>query len=127
MTPGPRGWSVLFCAGLLAFAFYASGTGAQHLGHPPEEMEIHERFYSNWMMPDNPTISCCHKQDCHPAQSRFIDGHWEARWTDDDMWMAIPPYKVEQSRDSPDGRAHMCGRRVGNGVTVYCFVRGGGV
>lgn len=123
MTPGPRGWSVLFALAALAFAFYASGTGA----HSPEEMALHEQFYSTWMMPDAPWASCCHNRDCHPAASRFVNGHWEARWADTEQWSPIPPNKVEQNRESPDGRSHMCGRQVGTGVTVYCFVRGGGV
>lgn len=94
--------------------------------HPAEEMEIHERFYSNWMMPDAHDVSCCDKRDCHPAASRFVDGHWQARWKPEEDWHNIPPQKVEKDRESPDGRSHMCGRRWLGGFTVFCFVAGSG-
>lgn len=99
--------------------------------HPPEHMALHERFYSTWMQPDHPQISCCHNEDCRPAQSRqAADGHWQARWTDDMPWVTIPPEKVDQVRETPDGLAHMCGRYYATppaGFYVFCFVRGGGV
>jgi hypothetical protein len=94
------------------------------------EAHTHEgaagRFYQTWMMPDAPRVSCCHNEDCAPAASRFVDGHWEARWKDEDEWVAIPAGKVEKERDTPDGRSHMCGRRGFGGFNVFCFVPGGG-
>jgi hypothetical protein len=85
------------------------------------------RFYQSWFMPDAPHVSCCHDEDCAPAASRFVDGHWEARWKDEDDWTPIPAGKVEVVRETPDGRSHMCGRRYLGSVMVFCFVRGGGV
>jgi hypothetical protein len=100
----------------------------EHHGHPPQDQTIHEKFYSNWMMPDSPHISCCHNEDCFPAQSKFVDGSWYARKTNDDDWILIPPNKIEQNRDSPDGRSHLCGRHASSGdFMVFCFARGGGV
>jgi len=31
---------------------------------------LHEMFYSTWMMPDHPNVSCCNKQDCYPTEAR---------------------------------------------------------
>lgn len=119
LFPGPRGWLVLFLLAMGAASCLAA-EGHTHAGAAG-------RFYSTWMMPDAPKVSCCHDEDCAPSQSRFVDGHWEARWRDEDEWTPIPPGKVEVNRDTPDGRSHMCGRRSGGDITVYCFVRGGGV
>src|SRR5438034_650 len=99
----------------------ARAADAPHPGHDATH------FYGTWMQPDAPHVSCCHDQDCAPAASRYVDGHWEARWSDDDEWVVIPHHKVDETRDTPDGRAHMCGRRVVlGGFSVFCFIRGGG-
>lgn len=94
-----------------------------------EEGHTHEgvlgRFYSTWMMPDAPKVSCCSDQDCSPAASRFVNNRWEAQRNG--LWYSVPPNKVEQNRDSPDGRSHLCGRPGYSGeFTVFCFVRGQG-
>ncbi len=120
---------------LLAFLLVVSPAFAQHR---PQDMEIHERFYQTWMQPDRPDYSCCSKQDCQPAPSKYENGKWYARWEDwpKDVWVTIPENKIEQVRDNPDGRSHMCGRwRFGDGAVkvdpdnnflVFCFIRGGG-
>lgn len=92
----------------------------------PHPRDIHARFYSSWMMPDNPTLSCCHDQDCSPAASKFEHGRWLARRSDAEPWIPIPEAKIERNRDSPDGRSHLCGRRSLTEFTVFCFVRGSG-
>jgi hypothetical protein len=95
--------------------------------HRPQDMAMHERFYSTWMQPDHRDISCCHNQDCKPAASKFQFGHWWAKQEKDNEWVPIPDGKVEQERDSPDGRSHLCMRRNRIGqYSVYCFVRGAG-
>lgn len=83
------------------------------------------RFYQSWMMPDSPKTSCCHDQDCSPAASRIVNGRWEAQR--DGAWISVPNQKIEQNRDSPDGRSHLCGRPAyGGGFSVFCFVAGNG-
>lgn len=94
-----------------------------------EERHTHEgalgKFYSTWTMPDAPDVSCCHDKDCSPAASRFVNNHWEAERGG--RWYPIPPNKIEQKRDSPDGRSHLCGRPGYSGeFTVFCFARGNG-
>ncbi|WOH48196.1 hypothetical protein [Bradyrhizobium sp. sBnM-33] len=79
---------------------------AQEHRHRPQDQAIHERFYSNWMMPDNRTVSCCDNGDCSPAESRLEDGHWIARKVGGDgYWTTIPPEKIEHDRESPDGQS----------------------
>jgi hypothetical protein len=119
--------AVFVMTALIIFLYSVKISVAQEHHHPPQDQEIHERFYSTWMMPDAPHVSCCHNEDCKPTSSRFIDGHWEARWSEDMDWVSIPASKVEQNRDTPDGRSHMCGRQYGtNDFSVFCFIAGAG-
>jgi len=85
------------------------------------------------MMPDNRTVPCCNNQDCSPAESRVEDGNWVARKVGSDgSWTVVPPAKVEHDRESPDGRSHLCSRRIdwpwtlklGFGDSVFCFIPG---
>lgn len=124
MTPGRRGWIVLAIGALLALnacAHPVFAADAPHAAHGADH------FYATWMQPDAPWVSCCHNDDCAPAQARLVDGHWEARWTDADEWVRIPDEKVERARDMPDGQAHLCGRRSRLGeFMVFCFGTGAG-
>lgn len=95
-----------------------------HTGHPSQDQAIHEQFYSNWMMPDHPTSSCCNDRDCAPVSQvrQTDDGRWQAKRESDGVWLTIPAEKIEWNRDSPDGRSHMCSM----GTTVFCFILGSG-
>lgn len=118
MTPGKRGWVVLFCiAALFSTVVFA---------HDHAALGAAGKFYQTWMMPNAPHVSCCHDDDCAASQARFINGTWEARWTDNDAWVHIPHEKIERVKDTPDGRAHLCGRRGPLGFNVFCFVVGSG-
>lgn len=114
---------LLFALGCWAFA-------DEPHKHRPQDLDLHHRFYNTWKMPDNRAISCCNDQDCAPAEARQKpDGSWEARQEGDTgNFTPVPPKKVEQDRDSPDGRSHLCGRRlgIGNEMYVYCFIAGAG-
>jgi hypothetical protein len=113
---------------LLYSVRFTPSYGQEHHGHPPQDMEIHRKFYSNWMMPDNRAVSCCHDEDCFPAFAKNVNGNWYARKTEEDEWTKIPASKVEYDRDTPDGRSHLCGRKYGfnggNYFTVFCFIAG---
>jgi hypothetical protein len=112
--------------GLFAGVPIGSQASAQEHHHPPQDAALHEKFYSTWMMPDAPRTSCCHNEDCAPAASRFVNGRWEARREQDENWTLIPESKIEMNRDSPDGRSHLCGRKLLGGFAVFCFIRGNG-
>jgi hypothetical protein len=81
------------------------------------------KFYETWMRPDQPASSCCNRHDCDTAVDvKQVDGRWWARKKNGGPLMSIPPEKVEQGRDSPDGQSHLCSI----GSTVLCFLPGGG-
>jgi hypothetical protein len=101
---------------------------AQAHHHPPADIPIHEKFYSTWRMPDRPTSSCCNNRDCYPTEVRFRGGFWEAKRREDGVYVRIPWEKVEQHRDNPDGRSHVCMPPPASyrNDEVYCFSLGGG-
>jgi len=105
--------------------------GQGHAGrshHPPQDQLLHEKFYSTWRMPDHPSVSCCNDADCYPTDIKYVDGNIYARRREDGQYIAVPPEKVEQNRDNPDGRNHLCAPPP-NGPhpadTVFCFALGG--
>lgn len=51
-----------------------TGDGAVHRQHPPQDQALHEKFYSTWHMPDNPSLSCCNSADCYQTDIQCIDG-----------------------------------------------------
>lgn len=115
------------CLTILLFLWLTYGAwGQSH--HPPEDEEIHKRFYATWFMPDDPHKSCCSDQDCYPTTIRYSGSQLYARRREDGAWMIVPPSKIERNRDNPDGRNHVCAlppnhSRAG---TVLCFILGTG-
>lgn len=116
---------VMMSAGLLFGAVRAS---AQHR-HPPQDEPIHEKFYSTWMRPDNPNLSCCSQHDCYPTEARNEGGVWFAKRREDGKWLRVPPEKVEKNRDNPDGRSHLCAPRPERAYSadIFCFTAGSGI
>jgi hypothetical protein len=115
----------LIFAGLLFLGIGAAVAQEHH--HPQQDQEIHEKFYSTWMMPDNRNVSCCHNEDCAPAESKYEDGQWLARKVGDTgNFTPIPPQKIERDRDTPDGRSHLCSRSAWPGMSIFCFIPGAG-
>ncbi|OPY96852.1 hypothetical protein A5906_00610 [Bradyrhizobium sacchari] len=98
-----------------------------HRHHPPQDQQLHEKFYSNWRMPDNPVLSCCNNADCYPTEIRYDEGRIYARRREDGKYILIPSQKVERHRDNPDGRNHICAPPPSASLvdTVYCFALGG--
>jgi hypothetical protein len=97
---------------------------AQEHRHPTEILTgATALFYETWMRPDMPTVSCCNLSDCAVvSEVRRLGNRWQARRKSDGAWLSIPPEKIEERRDSPDGQSHMCSV----GVNVFCFIAGGG-
>jgi hypothetical protein len=108
-----------------------SPAAAQHHNHPPQDTDLHEKFYSTWYMPDNPIRSCCNKADCYPTEIKMVGTSIYARRREDGKYILVPAHKVEQNRDNPDGRNHICApppSAIGCPPdTVFCFSLGGGI
>jgi hypothetical protein len=81
-----RGVVVFTLAGLL---FPAARSSAQHQ-HPPQDEPIHEKFYSTWMQPDKPNLSCCGQHDCYPTEARNEGGLWFAQRREDRSVASCP-------------------------------------
>lgn len=117
-------WGVVMIAGM------AISCSQEH-SHPPQDQEIHDRFYEGWMVPPKRESSCCNKQDCYPTEFKSVGGTWFALRREDGEWIPIPAAVLEDNtldpRDSPDGRNHVCMQAPGSSNRVYCAVRGGGM
>jgi hypothetical protein len=123
---------VALALALLVFAAYLqlSQAQAEEHSHPAADVPIHEKFYSSWMMPDKPDRSCCNQRDCYPTEVRYREGFWEARRREDGEYVRVPWEKVEQNRDNPDGRNHVCMPPPSLGYykdEVFCFALGSGI
>jgi len=114
---------------LIALLALTTAALAQERHHPAADIPIHEKFYSTWYMPDEPTKSCCNKMDCYPTEIRFVGGSIFAKRREDGRWLKIPANKVERNRDNPDGRNHLCAPMPSQAYpddTVFCFALGTG-
>ena len=116
-------------AASLILVLRGQAVAQEHREHPAADLPLHEKFYSTWYMPDEPTRSCCNKADCYPTQVKFHDGQWWAMRREDGKYIPIPWKKVEVHRNNPDGRNHLCApppspHQPPN--AVYCFALGGG-
>jgi hypothetical protein len=84
-------WSCCLLASLPLQA--QEGKGHATLHHPPQDQWLHEKFYSTWRMPDNPSASCCNDADCYPTEIQYIDGTSNAKRREDGKYILIPPEK----------------------------------
>ena len=57
------------------------GDAARH--HRTQDQWLHEKFYSTWHLPDNPSASCCNDADCCPTEIKLIDGKIYAKRRED--------------------------------------------
>lgn len=114
---------------VLALLAITTAAYPQEHKHPPADVPLHEKFYSTWYMPDQPTKSCCNKADCYPTEVQFKDGAIFAKRREDGRWLKIPANKLERNRDNPDGRNHLCAPMPSQAYpddTVFCFALGTG-
>jgi hypothetical protein len=119
---------VLFGVGMiLAPLAFASPSLTQH-HHPPEDADLHEKFYRTWRMSEH-DWSCCDNGDCYPTEARIVGGAILAKRREDGKFIAVPPEKVDRKRDNPGGRNHICApppTATYPPDTVFCFMLGTG-
>lgn len=121
---------VLWCIGLVVVY-------AQEHKHPPQDVAIHEQFYSTWLRPQlraadgSRRHECCDKKDCYPTQFKNVGGTWFALRREDGVWWPIDETIMEHTQtdpeESPDGQNHVCmSEPVLGSSHVYCAVLGSG-
>jgi hypothetical protein len=61
-------WSCFCCLSATRAQAQEAGQGRAALHHhPPQDQLRHEKSYSTWHMPDNPSASCCNEADGYPT------------------------------------------------------------
>jgi hypothetical protein len=89
-------WICCLLAGLPLQAQEDEGRATLH--HPPQDQWLHEKFYSTWHMPDNPSASCCNDADCYPTEIQYIDGNIYAKRREDGKYILMmegePPFTL---------------------------------
>ena len=99
-----------FNAALAALVLAVVLTAAPARAHDP---------YSEWRVPNNPSVSCCHGNDCRPTRAYFgDDGLWWAH--DGRAYVPVPPERLLPKDLAKDGRSHIC-EKAG---WIYCFSPG---
>jgi hypothetical protein len=78
---------------LFAASFSAAANAQEHRTHPATDLPLHEKFYSTWYMPNQPTRSCCNEADCYPTEVRVQEDNIYARRREDGKRLRIPPQK----------------------------------
>jgi hypothetical protein len=122
-------YRAFFFFACLSVSLPAKAQDHSHHNHPPQDVALHEKFYSTWYMPDNPAKSCCNKQDCYPTEIKYVGTTIFAKRREDGAWIVVPPQKIERNRDNPDGRNHVCMPPPNHSQagSVFCFALGGGI
>jgi len=105
---------------------------AQEHHHPPQDVSLHEKFYTTWFMLAERLSSCCSMKDCYPVQVRHENGQLYFLRREDQKWVLVPAEIIEQNapqpRESPDGLSHVCAPPPGTsrGDIAFCFTYGSG-
>lgn len=133
-----RGDKAILILAAVILALLVSFVKADEHHHPAEDAAIHETFYKDWTRPNEPKVGCCNKEDCFPTKFKNYGGTWYAlvnHGNEDDVeaWVPIPLERFEHNRlagpprDNPDGRNHVCLRKVGETYYVFCAIFGAGL
>ena len=74
---------------------------------PPQEQFLHENFYLNWGMPENPSVSCCNDADCYSGRNQIRRRQLQSRRRESGKYVPVPAEMVERNRGNPEGRHHL--------------------
>jgi len=128
-------WKVLIAAVVVIVLLTVAITRA--LSHDHDHPE-HDQWYETLMMPDNPSVRCCGKDDEYRCDAFVRDGQTWCRVTDDRVnprrppvaigtEILIPPHKYKYNQGNPTGHTLVFGKPQGDDFYVYCFVQGTGI
>jgi hypothetical protein len=109
-------------------ALSATGLAAQTRGG-------HDAFHSWYQGLKSPEgDSCCNEKDCHPVDSRHVEGapgEWILEIRIGGRWVPVPPQRI-LPQSSPDGGVHACYSdpapfmtETTPGLVIRCVVTGG--
>jgi hypothetical protein len=110
---------------------------AYALAHDHDRPELNQ-WYETLMMPDNPSVRCCGKDDEYRCDAFVRDGETWCRVTDDRVVpnrpvvvvgteILIPRHKYKFDQGNPTGHTLVFGKPSGGDFYVYCFVQGTGI
>jgi hypothetical protein len=131
-------WLALLTTCLVALIIFLGFSAAKLWAHDHEHPE-HDQWYQTLMMPDQPSVRCCGRQDEYRCEAFTRKGETWCRVIDDrdikgrppvaiGTEIFIPRHKYKFDQGNPTGHTLVFGRPSGdNDFLVYCFVQGGGV
>jgi hypothetical protein len=91
---------------LIATAALAQDVGHRH--HPAADMPLHEKFYSGWYMPDNPTNRAASKPTATRQRSNTRAAFCTPGAVKTGAGCGFQRRRSSMHRDNPDGRNHIC-------------------
>lgn len=125
-------WTVIILAVVLAVGgvWLATKAFAHDHDHPENNW-----WYDTLMMPDNPSVRCCGKDDEYRCEAFVRNGETWCRVIDDRVIpnrppvaigteIFIPRHKYKFDQGNPTGHTVVFGRPQGGEFYVYCFVQG---
>ena len=132
--------AVVLAVFMLFYAFKGHSASAQepdrmHQMHAGHEM-YHQDFYSHWLRPDAPQVSCCDEKiwygkdgvkwstgHCYPApDAKLVNGTWWVKF-DNGRWFIVPEERILRREASPNPAVgHICENWKNNKEDpVLCF------
>jgi hypothetical protein len=125
-------WMIIILVVVLAVGSVALASWAFAHDHDRPEFDP---WYETLMMPDNPSVRCCGKDDEYRCDAFVRNGETWCRVTDDRVnprrpvvavgtEILIPPHKYKFDQGNPTGHTLVFGRPSGGDFYVYCFVQG---
>lgn len=132
MDPAER-WLTLLAASVIVLIIIFLYTIPVR-AHDHERPELN-RWYDTLMMPDNPSVRCCGKDDEYRCEAFVRNGETWCRVVDDRVIpnrppvaigteIFIPRHKYKFDQGNPTGHTVVFGRPQGGEFYVYCFVQG---
>ena len=129
----------IFCMVVLIIVLVlAWPTHARDLGQWENSDPAIRKWYETLMMPDNPSVRCCGKDDEYRCEAFVRNGETWCRVNDDRVnprrppvaigtEIHIPRHKYKFDQGNPTGHTVVFGRPSSVDFYVYCFVQGTGI
>ena len=107
-------WGKVIQMGKILFALLLAISTSAMAGDGHDK--YHSEFYSTLKQPNG--ISCCSDKDCEPVKKFRYNKEIGWQFWYDQGWLTIPKDRI-QFKNTPDGKAHLCSRRLGMNPRRY--------